>query len=99
MFYVGRYLWKIWEGGKLKMLVMDLNKPILSDAEKRRSNLVEYFRLNIGKHSLYFWKFFFCEILNIVNVIGQIFFTDMLVIIIILLLLYHYYLIYILFKY
>jgi len=31
LFYVPRYLWKSWEGGRLKMLVMDLNSPIVND--------------------------------------------------------------------
>ena len=77
MFYLGRYLWKIWEGGKVRMLLMDLNQPIVDDTDGRKNNLVEYFVKNIGKHNIYFWRFFSCELLNFINVVGQIFLTDM----------------------
>lgn len=30
MFYTPRYLWKIWEGGRLKTLASDLGKAALS---------------------------------------------------------------------
>ncbi|KAK4311262.1 hypothetical protein Pmani_011948 [Petrolisthes manimaculis] len=78
MFYVPRYLWKIWEGGKVKMLVMQLNSPILDDDVKRdrKAMLVDYFSVNLHNHNFYAFRFFFCEVLNFVNVIGQIYFTD-----------------------
>ena len=28
LFYIPRYLWKTWEGGRVKMLVQDMNVPI-----------------------------------------------------------------------
>ncbi|XP_050715219.1 innexin inx2-like [Eriocheir sinensis] len=78
MFYIPRYLWKIWEGGKVKMLVMQLNSPILDDEVKRdrKTMLVDYFSLNLHNHNFYAFRFFLCEVLNFVNVIGQIYFTD-----------------------
>jgi len=39
--------------------------------------IVKYFRQNRGAHALYATRYFLCEILNFVNVIGQIFFLDM----------------------
>jgi len=79
LFYIPRYLWKVWEAGKLKMLVQDLNMPIVDpDTKKRRIGvLLEYFdpeRRN--NHNLYAAKFFLCELLNFVNVVSQIFFVD-----------------------
>ncbi|MPC34220.1 Innexin inx2 [Portunus trituberculatus] len=78
MFYVPRYLWKIWEGGKVEMLVMQLNTPILDDDVKRerKAMLVDYFSLNLHNHNFYAFRFFACELLNFINVIGQIYFTD-----------------------
>ena len=39
--------------------------------------IVKYIQLNRGQHSFYFLKYFGCEILNFVNVVGQMFFMDM----------------------
>jgi len=78
MFYIPRYLWKVWEGGKIKMLVMQLNSPIVDDDAKRerKSMLVSYFSMNMHNHNFYAFRFFVCELLNFVNVVGQIYFTD-----------------------
>ncbi|XP_055841964.1 innexin inx2 [Episyrphus balteatus] len=78
MFYVPRYLWKSWEGGRLKMLVMDLNSPIVNEECKkdRKKILVDYFTDNLNNHNFYAYRFFTCEALNFINVILQIFFVD-----------------------
>lgn len=78
LFYVPRYLWKCWEGGKLKMLVLDLNCPVVAEDSKsdRRKLLVDYFVSNLHSQNFYAYRFFLCEILNVINVIGQIFFMD-----------------------
>eukprot|EP00092_Neocalanus_flemingeri_P024553 GFUD01026628.1.p1 GENE.GFUD01026628.1~~GFUD01026628.1.p1 ORF type:complete len:359 (+),score=94.79 GFUD01026628.1:64-1140(+) len=78
LFYIPRYLWKVWEGGKLNMLVQGLNVPIV-DAEvkdDRKKVLVNYFTDNRNNHDFYAFRFFFCELLNFVNVVGQIYFVD-----------------------
>ena len=79
MFYIPRYLWKVWEGGKIKMLVMQLNSPIVDDDTKRerKNMLIHYFTVNLHNHNFYAYRFFFCELLNFVNVVGQIYFTDL----------------------
>ncbi|CAG9858463.1 unnamed protein product [Phyllotreta striolata] len=78
LFYVPRYLWKTWEGGRIKMLVLDLNCPIVSeDCKKdRKQLLIDYFTSNLHMQNFYAFRFFICEVLNFVNVIGQIFFMD-----------------------
>lgn len=78
LFYIPRYMWKTWEGGKIKMLVQEMNVPIMdSDAKKDRINLlVDYFTINRNNHEFYALKFFFCEIMNLINIIGQIYFMD-----------------------
>ncbi|CAH1176180.1 unnamed protein product [Phaedon cochleariae] len=78
LFYVPRYLWKTWEGGRIKMLVLDLNCPIVSDDCKndRKRLLVDYFTTNLRMQNFYAFRFFICEVLNFINVVGQIFFMD-----------------------
>lgn len=79
LFYVPRYIWKIWEGGKVKMLVSELNTPIVDEEvkKKRLDVMVDYFNINLHQHKAYAIKYIACEILNFVNVILQIFFTDL----------------------
>ncbi|CAG0919834.1 unnamed protein product [Notodromas monacha] len=78
LFYVPRYLWKNWEGGKIKMLVMDLNTPIVEEETKnsRKKLLIDYFTCNLNTQNFYALRFFLCELLNFANVIGQIYFMD-----------------------
>ncbi|XP_026752543.2 innexin inx2-like [Galleria mellonella] len=79
MFYIPRYIWKIWEGGRLKALAADLSGPIVSQdwLECRRGQLISYLTYtNIYTHSAYALRYAFCEILNLVNVVGQIFLLD-----------------------
>lgn len=78
LFYIPRYLWKTWEGGKLKMLCQDLSMLIATE-EKRleRIQLVaDYLVLNFHRQNMYAYQFFFCEFLNFINVIGQIYLVD-----------------------
>lgn len=78
LFYVPRYLWKTWEGGRIKMLVLDLNCPIVNEECKsdRKKLLVDYFTTNLKAQNFYAFRFFICEVLNFINVVGQIFFMD-----------------------
>ncbi|XP_075226253.1 innexin 2 [Lycorma delicatula] len=78
LFYVPRYLWKTWEGGRIKMLVLDLNCPIVSEECKtdRKKLLVDYFTANLRTQNFYAYRFFICEILNFINVVAQICFMD-----------------------
>lgn len=78
MFYVPRYLWKLWEGGRLRSLVLNLNLPILSEGEKAEqiSLVVDYLKANLKYHNAYFYYFVMCEVLNFVNVVGQMYLVD-----------------------
>lgn len=77
-FYLPRYMWKMWEGGRIKMLVLDLNCPIISEECKadRKKLLIDYFATNLHTQNFYAIRFFLCEFLNFANVIAQIFFMD-----------------------
>lgn len=78
LFYVPRWLWKSWEGNKLMLLKSDLNKPIMKKDERgpKQNLLAEYFTENVHNHTFYLGKFFLSEILNLLNVIGQMFLID-----------------------
>merc|ERR1712095_114556 len=60
------------------MLVQDMNVPIVEpDVKKDRIKiLVDYFTINRNNHTFYAMKFFLCELLYFVNVLGQIYFMD-----------------------
>lgn len=49
MFYIPRYLWKMWEGRRLKSLVLHLDSPIMDkdDRDEQVNMVVDYFRTNI----------------------------------------------------
>ncbi|XP_074600105.1 innexin inx2-like [Brevipalpus obovatus] len=77
-FYIPRYLWKMWEGGRLRSLVLELNNPVMKadDKESQIQLLSTYMNNNITYHNTYFYCFVFCEILNFINVITQMYLVD-----------------------
>lgn len=78
MFYIPRYLWKIWEGGRLKNLVMGLNAPIMTEKDKddQVSLLVQYLKCNLRHHNGYYYYYMMCEFLNFFNVVLQMYLVD-----------------------
>ncbi|KAB0793846.1 hypothetical protein PPYR_13466 [Photinus pyralis] len=78
LFYTPRYLWKTWEGGRLRLLVKDLGSPLVSASwtGESKDKLVGYVLAGKYSHNLYCLRFTACEILNFVNVIGQILLMD-----------------------
>nr|XP_053647304.1 innexin inx2-like isoform X2 [Cherax quadricarinatus] len=78
MFYFPHWIWKRLEGGRLRGLVTELDLPCLSDDRKheRMNFALQYFNHYFHHHNVYAYQFFVCELLNFVNVIGQIYLTD-----------------------
>eukprot|EP00092_Neocalanus_flemingeri_P035835 GFUD01039015.1.p1 GENE.GFUD01039015.1~~GFUD01039015.1.p1 ORF type:complete len:398 (-),score=70.77 GFUD01039015.1:273-1466(-) len=78
--YLPHFLWKSWEGGKLSLLLQNLDENTLDTepetTKDRRSVIVNYVLRNIRTHNLYVYKFIFCEFLNLVNIIGQMYLMD-----------------------
>jgi len=77
-FYIPRYVWKTFEGGRIRMLVSDLN-DIMVDKERKSNSirqLIEYFTVNLHTHNLYAMWFFICEVLNFINVVVQMLFLN-----------------------
>ncbi|KAI8040218.1 innexin inx4 [Drosophila gunungcola] len=68
VFYLPAFLWKIWEGGRLKHLCDDFHKiAVCKDKSKTHLRvLVNYFTSDYKEtHFRYFASYVFCEILNI----------------------------------
>jgi len=78
LFYTPRYLWKLWEGGRLRSLVCDLRCPVLQEEQRAQQidMLVHYLKLNRKKNNSYFFYFVFCELFNFINVFAQIYLID-----------------------
>ncbi|KAK8777979.1 hypothetical protein V5799_020680 [Amblyomma americanum] len=78
MFYFPRWLWRSWENGRIQSLLLELHKPLLDHDKKKRQveDVVDYFCRHRSHHMAYALRFFLCELLNLVNVIGQMYFID-----------------------
>ncbi|KAF8773083.1 Innexin inx2 like protein [Argiope bruennichi] len=78
LFYIPRYFWKVCEGSRMKNLILGLNTPCLDKEVKDKSKklLVDYIIANLHNHNVYFTSYVFCEVMNFVNVIGQIYLID-----------------------
>ncbi|KZS08592.1 Innexin inx2 [Daphnia magna] len=77
-FYLPRFFWKFWEAGRMKAIVEDLSSSIMpSDVEEQaKHNLVDYLLVNVNQHQAYAVSFFVCEVLNAINIVGEIFLVD-----------------------
>ncbi|XP_043229493.1 innexin shaking-B-like [Amphibalanus amphitrite] len=75
LFYIPRWLWKHWEGGKIHALLMDMDIGLVADVEKKQKKkmLLDYLQVNLRHHNYWFYKYFFCELLALANTVGQIF--------------------------
>jgi len=80
-FYAPHWLWKQLENNRLKNIIVGLNRALADDESRNKQvgMLADYMRQRMKEtteHRAWAGKFFFCEVLNFVNVIGQIYFTD-----------------------
>lgn len=78
-FYLPRYMWKALEGERIKVLLcMEVHSLTLKKdcIEKESEELCEYFRVHLQTHNLYAYRYFFCELLNLINIGGQIIFLN-----------------------
>ena len=57
---------------------MDLDLGIISEVEKRQKKklLLDYLYSNLKNHNFWAYRYFFCELLSLINVIGQFFLTE-----------------------
>ncbi|XP_053698437.1 innexin inx3 [Sabethes cyaneus] len=79
LFYTPHWIWKNWEDGKMRMISDGLRGNMTLSMEERRgrqSRLVRYLCDSKTTHNAYSFGYFFCEALNFINVVGNIFFVD-----------------------
>ncbi|XP_022174269.1 innexin inx3-like isoform X1 [Myzus persicae] len=77
-FYVPHWIWKIWEGGKIRMITNGMRGFCEGPAKSRRikqDRLVQYFIESFHTHSTYGFGYILCEIMNIFNVGFNIYIT------------------------
>ncbi|XP_028523156.1 innexin shaking-B isoform X3 [Apis cerana] len=75
LFYTPRWLWKGWEGGKIHALMMDLDIGLCSEVEKKQKKkmLLDYLWENLRFHNWWAYRYYLCEVLALLNVVGQMF--------------------------
>jgi len=78
MFYVPHLIFKAFEGKKLDSIIAGLNNWVMSNSERKgkEEELATYIRETKGTHNEWCLKILFAQFLYLVNVVGQIFFTD-----------------------
>ncbi|XP_065571446.1 innexin inx2-like [Artemia franciscana] len=73
LFYIPRYIWRMWESNRMEMLLRNLDLPI-DNTDKRKTeiklvlNHLEDYR---GENKVYVSVYFICELLNCLNVLFQ----------------------------
>lgn len=77
LFYAPRWLWKHWEGGKIHALMLDMDVGICTEAEKNQKKkiLLNYLWENLRYHNWWAYRYYLCELLAFLNVVGKFAFT------------------------
>lgn len=78
MFYVPHLIYKMFEAGKLKLIIHGLHTWVIDDEDRhsKEGELAKYILETQGTHREWCLKIILAQMLYLVNVIGQIFFTD-----------------------
>ncbi|XP_069936656.1 innexin inx2-like [Cherax quadricarinatus] len=77
LFYIPHLIWKIIEGKKADTLLHDLQFYSEDEnSEKMRNKIIKYLQSSWGYNEKYFKGYMVCEIINFINVIGQMFFLN-----------------------
>lgn len=79
LFYAPHWFWKSWEDGKIKLLSDGIRGTLAETREgrkERQGKLVQYVYDTMDMHNWYALGYYVSEVLNFVNVIGNIYFTD-----------------------
>ncbi|XP_046818161.1 innexin inx1 [Vespa crabro] len=73
--YTPQWLWNMWEGGLMNTLIMGMNCGIDKQdiIKKKKSKLMEYIMSHLTRHQKYVYHYFACELLCLVNIIGQLY--------------------------
>ncbi|CAG0899696.1 unnamed protein product [Cyprideis torosa] len=80
LFYTPHYIWRVWDGGRMKVICQGLNSVSMllkhSDRQKQEKVLSTHVVNHLHDNNGWAWRFVFCEVLNFINVIWNIRFTD-----------------------
>ncbi|XP_055305433.1 innexin inx3 [Sitodiplosis mosellana] len=79
LFYVPHYIWKNIEDGKVGLISQGIRGMFAlppKERVSRQKRLVNYILESLRTHNGYSFGYFFCEILNLANVIANIIFID-----------------------
>lgn len=79
LFYIPHWMWKQWEEGKIRMISEGIRGATMESKQERQAKtdrLVQYIIETLHLHNSYAAGYFFCEIVNFINVVGNIFFID-----------------------
>lgn len=71
-------MFKAWEGGKVKNIIAGLNQLILVKEERAAKEriLANYIVESLHTHNFWALKMLLIEFINLLNVVGQIYFID-----------------------
>ena len=73
MFYIPHWIWKNWEEGKMRMISEGLRGVLtmpIGERRARQDRLVRYLMDSLSTHNTYAFGYFFCEFLNVLNVVS-----------------------------
>jgi len=75
MCYFPKWLWEMWEGGLMTTIVCGLNVGLRTEEENKQKKgiLINYLNRHLNLHNWYAFRYWFCEVLCLINVIFQMF--------------------------
>ena len=78
MFYLPHYLWKTYENRRLAKMTNNLRGRTLNLDQRRDQceTLVKYVKETFHQNQTYAVVYFVCDVLNFINVVGQMYFIN-----------------------
>lgn len=79
--YLPTFLWRAWEGGRIKSLVTGLHHPCLplETRESSKRIIMQFLLQGAHRQGFYLFRFMICDLLNLGVVIGQLYFINYMV--------------------
>nr|AFN25964.1 innexin 1 [Cancer borealis] len=76
--YIPKFVWNSCEGGLMRTIGEGLNPGLHKEEEvsSRKKVIIDYIVKHIRMHNGYVFKYWFCEALCFINIVGQLFLVD-----------------------
>ncbi|XP_050715233.1 innexin inx1-like [Eriocheir sinensis] len=76
--YMPKFIWNNFEGGLMHTIAEGLNPGLHKEEEvsSRKKVIIDYIVKHIRMHNGYVFRYWFCELLCFVNIVGQLFLID-----------------------